>query len=67
MGFESDDRVLIDEVVSLGQRMGLKVESEDAHELLKSHEIEVIRMSCISCIKSNKKPWLIICHLMKMR
>ena len=38
--FEPDDSALIDEVVSIGKRMGLKVESGDVHELLKSHKIE---------------------------
>ena len=36
--FEPDNSALIDEVVSMGKSMGLKVESEDDHELLKNHE-----------------------------
>ena len=40
-GFKPDDRALIDEVVLMGESMGLKVESEDIHELLKSHKIEL--------------------------
>ena len=39
-GFESDDSAFIDEVVCMGKSMGLKVESEDVHELLKIHKIE---------------------------
>ena len=40
-GFESDDCALNDEVVFMGKVIGLDVESEDVHELLKSHEIEL--------------------------
>ena len=40
-GFESDGSALIDEVVSMRKSMGLEVESEDVHELLKGHEIEL--------------------------
>ena len=40
-GFELDDSVLIDEVVSMDESMGLKVASEDVLELLKSHKIEL--------------------------
>ena len=32
-GFESDDSSLIEEVVSIGKSLGLKVESDDVHEL----------------------------------
>ena len=34
-GLESDDSALID----VGKSMGLKMESEDIHKLLKSHKI----------------------------
>ena len=44
-GFESDDSALIDEVVSVGKSMGPEVESEDVHELLKCHEIELCTQS----------------------
>ena len=40
--FERDDNALIDEVVSMRRRIGLTMESEDVHELLKSHKIELI-------------------------
>ena len=40
-GLEHDDSALNDEVVPMGKSMGLKVESEDLHELLKSHKIEL--------------------------
>ena len=40
-GFESDDSSFIDEVVSMGRSMGLEEESDDVHELLKSHEIQL--------------------------
>ena len=38
---EGSEPVLIYEVVSMGKHMGLKVEIEDVHELLKSHKIEL--------------------------
>ena len=41
-GIESDDNALIDDVVSMVECMGLKVESEDVHELLKSYKIELV-------------------------
>ena len=37
--FVPEDSALIDGVVSMRKSMGLEVESEDVHELLKSHEI----------------------------
>ena len=40
-GYDHEDSALNDEVVSMGKSMGLEVESEDVHELLKSHEIEL--------------------------
>ena len=38
-GYEPEDSVLIDEVMSMGKSMGLEVECVDIHELLKSHVV----------------------------
>ena len=40
-GFESDDSAIIDVVVPIGKSIGREVESEDVHEILKNHDIEL--------------------------
>ena len=62
-----DDSTLIDEVVSMGRCIGLKVESEDIHELLKLNKIELNMEELQHLQEGQKKLWLIICRLMKMR
>ena len=52
--FKSDDCALVDEVVSMGRSMELKVERKDVHELFKSHKMELKWKSCNTSKKSNK-------------
>ena len=53
-GFEPDDRALIYEVMSMGKHIGLEVENEVVHELLKKHENELNTEDCNDCLKGNK-------------
>ena len=40
-GFDNEDSVVIDDIVSLGKNMGLEVNNEDVEELLEDHKDEL--------------------------
>ena len=66
-GFESDDSALIDEVVSMGKSKGLEEESDDLHELLKSHEIELNTEELPHLQEEQQITLADVCRLMRMR
>ena len=66
-GFEPYDSGHIDEVVSMRKSMGLKVENEDVDELLKSLKIELNTEELQHLQEEQKKLWLMVCRLIKMR
>ena len=63
--FQSDDIFLIHKIVSMGNSMGLKMESEAVHEQFEYYETEFIIEELHQL--HEKKLWLAMCRLISIR